>query len=85
MSVLKRNYLLGTLALTFQIRIHGYCSQHCFHSILTFHSFGTPFLVSREVNLNNFSFVLLLSYFENWLCAYGLDFQSVISLIKFVH
>lgn len=83
MSVLKWNYLLGTLALTFQIRIHSYCSQHCFHSILTFHSFGT-FLVAGEVNLNNFSFVLLLPYFENWLRAYGLDFQSAISLLKSV-
>lgn len=83
MSVLKWNYLLGTLALTFQRKIHGYCLQHYFHSILTFHSFGT-FLVAGEMNLYNFSFVLLLSYFENWLCVYGLDFQSVISLLKFV-
>lgn len=61
MSVLKCNDLLGTLTLILQIKIHSYCSQHCFHSILSYNKVGTSFLVAREMNLKNFSLFLLLS------------------------
>lgn len=67
MSVLKCNAFLGTLTLIFQIKIRSYCSQHSilsfilYHSILSFNKVGASFLVAREMNLNNFSFFLLLS------------------------
>ena len=56
MLVLKWNYLLGTLALTFQIEIHSYCSQHCFHPY--FSQLWDFFLGTRGNEFKQFFFSL---------------------------
>lgn len=74
MSILKRNYLLGVLALTFQVKIHCYCWQRCpILSLFSTWLWDLIFLIAGKMNLNHFSYSLsafLLFWGERAVCSW---------------